>query len=107
MSLNIPHRLTVIPTPARVGATKATENKHADSGTVRRQRQRIITALHSGLSEKAIAESESIPESEVRRVRTVELARIDRALAGVKVCLNNTIELAKQDEADYWDEVAA
>lgn len=65
---------------------------------------RIVHSLQNGEAERTIAERENTTEAFVRRVRSHEMARVDRALSTVRVGLANVIELVSENERDHWDE---
>lgn len=65
---------------------------------------RIIRALQDGDGEQGIARREGTTEALVRRVRSHELARVDRALANVRVGLAGVIELVAENERDHWQD---
>lgn len=71
----------------------------------RMQVSRIVVSLQAGTCEKAIALREGLSESTIRWVRRIELARIDRALACVRVGLAGVTEMVAEQERTTWEEL--
>ncbi len=74
-------------------------------GISRLQIARVVAALQAGRCEKSIAAHEDLAEGVVREIRRLELARVDRALACVRLSVANTIELVSEQDRSTWDEL--
>lgn len=71
----------------------------------RLQVARVVASLQAGKCEKGIAANEELPESAVRWIRRVEMARIARALACVTVGISGVHAMIAEQERDTWEEL--
>lgn len=80
-------------------------NRHVLGNLSRMQIARVVSALQAGTGEKGIALREGLSEATVRWIRRVELARVERALACVRVGLSGVTELVLEQERSTWEDL--
>lgn len=64
------------------------------------QHRRIVAALEQGVCERRIAQTEGLPETVVRRIRTLELDRHKRQMAAVGTSVSLFLENVRLLHAD-------
>lgn len=87
-------------------ALESIDGKGVGLGNISRlQISRVVASLHAGNSEKAIALREELSEGCIRWIRRQELARIERALACVRLGLAHATDMIAEQERDAWEEL--
>lgn len=92
--------------PPKSERLQSFEGKGRGPGNLSRlQISRILVSLRAGGCEKQIAAREGLSEATVRWIRRIELARIERALACVRVGLAGVSEMVSEQDRSTWEDL--